>query len=1026
MPSPTPELRNEIVRAGAGAGKTTELTRRVLAFADHWMKSNSTPPRVVVTTFTRKATEELNERLLKESMGNKALLNFVSEASYLHVSTIHGVLSNFLRRYGHLLDIDTGFTVLDGAASAKRQRRILRRVLIGDPELLKLLEYFTIIDLVGMFGERADWPHACTVVTVNEIFQTRTLIFQKQVAKLNRLVEAIQAECSNEKWAPALTTLKSNLLAIKVDENLEGAKLASIADEIEWPRFMKKSPPFSEELNLELDEVLEAFEKFQRPRYQSENFESFVQVTELFENAYFKYENELDSEIRDTGVFDMRDLERYAWRAIREKPELAQAFSADVDFWLIDEFQDTSPVQVEILKSLMGQKFGFFVGDPQQSIYLFRGARSEVFNEKEVEVVRSGGIASSLEVNYRSRPALVEFFNDLFATYKQPFMKMKSRPVKPDDTKSVVTVLQADKNDNEPYRLLADEIIRRVGQGERFDDFCVLARRNSELVEVSKCFETCGISVHVHSGGSFFDRREILDLVSLLKFLVNPYDHKNLVRLLRSPWFHLADEDLIAVTQTSPLNLFGSLLEKYQNNKALTKLREHQMRAKAIGVYEAFREAVLQSAMIELASYHDATGRREANIWKFLTLLKEKEKTPGFSYLQFIQDILDRKNDEYDAESDAIAALEPNCVNFMTVHKSKGLKFQNVVLVNLESQLKTSKSREHERKLVINEKKNQIMVGYRLENKVTGETKLEHCLTAQQVIEDLSEHESREFERLFYVALTRAARSVLLHWQGQCENTSWGSKIEALMNAKPQNPAYEIRKISANDSASKKPETLTATGRGTAEKSTTLARQRYVDISKTQFTKISVTKLLEINAESAGPSTSSLSREGDERIDQKALILPVLGQKIHTLFERMKYSDSFNSADYMRRWFKQADKEMIRAIDNVLNLGTPPVRKIIECGEVEWGFQLKSGPYCIEGQIDLWGTVDGVTWLIDYKSGTSKYQGKAFDQLDLYSLALRAIGVTGPIKSAVIFVLEEKVAVREVGDAAKIREKFKI
>jgi hypothetical protein len=108
-------------------------------------------------------------------------------------------------------------------------------------------------------------------------------------------------------------------------------------------------------------------------------------------------------------------------------------------------------------------------------------------------------------------------------------------------------------------------------------------------------------------------------------------------------------------------------------------------------------------------------------------------------------------------------------------------------------------------------------------------------------------------------------------------------------------------------------------------------------------------------------------------------------------------------------------------------LTEPPLRQLIEAGNVEWGFQLKTARGLVEGQIDLWGTdSEGITWLVDYKSGSPALQEKAFRQLDLYTLALRASGVTGEIRCAVIYALNDKVIVKKAGDSATIKAEFNL
>src|ERR1700712_3645685 len=103
---PSPQLNLEIVRAGAGAGKTTRLTRQVLDVVAEFLRTEKRFPHLVVTTFTRKATQELRERLMLEAVshGDFALLEYVSSKSHLSISTIHGVLSLFLSRFASHLD----------------------------------------------------------------------------------------------------------------------------------------------------------------------------------------------------------------------------------------------------------------------------------------------------------------------------------------------------------------------------------------------------------------------------------------------------------------------------------------------------------------------------------------------------------------------------------------------------------------------------------------------------------------------------------------------------------------------------------------------------------------------------------------------------------------------------------------------------------------------------------------------------------------------------------------------------------
>ena len=132
MSSATPELKNTILRAGAGAGKTTTLTKTFLEFADNFKKNHGKFPRIVVTTFTRKATQELKERLLKKALEEKRddLFQFVSSRSQVQISTIHGVLSIFLSRYGASIGLTPDYSIMSDSEVRKGARKIMRKYIL--------------------------------------------------------------------------------------------------------------------------------------------------------------------------------------------------------------------------------------------------------------------------------------------------------------------------------------------------------------------------------------------------------------------------------------------------------------------------------------------------------------------------------------------------------------------------------------------------------------------------------------------------------------------------------------------------------------------------------------------------------------------------------------------------------------------------------------------------------------------------------------------------------------------------------
>jgi ATP-dependent helicase/nuclease subunit A len=152
MSSTSFELKkNEILKAGAGAGKTTTLTATFLKFASDFEKQWGKFPRIVVTTFTRKATQELKERLLAKALadGRQDLFHYVSAKSQVQISTIHGVLSLFLSRYGSAIGLTPDYKILGEPEIRKGARKIIRKYLLENPQLQELLEEYDFQILEG-------------------------------------------------------------------------------------------------------------------------------------------------------------------------------------------------------------------------------------------------------------------------------------------------------------------------------------------------------------------------------------------------------------------------------------------------------------------------------------------------------------------------------------------------------------------------------------------------------------------------------------------------------------------------------------------------------------------------------------------------------------------------------------------------------------------------------------------------------------------------------------------------------------
>ncbi|MCB0365135.1 MAG: UvrD-helicase domain-containing protein [Bdellovibrionaceae bacterium] len=1022
------ELNHQIVRAGAGAGKTTTLTKTVMETALSFDHSQGRFPRIVVTTFTRKATQELRERLVAGAVatGRNDFLDYVSSRSNLHISTIHGVLSLFLRRYGHLLELDTGFKILSEADGFRLAKTVFRKQLLESAEASDLVEIWSVNELVGMLRSyhemKLQYPEAraLQLTDCGELF--RALVYPL-VLSLREIISQAREQTDNEKWQIYFTGLERLFVAIERVQNETHWTAIETANEAlgRKPNFSSKTSPaaFSPELKEKLDEDLKSLKALlEKEGVGASSWNELVELAVRFQSVADLFHENFTHHKRSTGQLEMGDLELLARDSLRKFPQVGEAFSQEWDYWLIDEFQDTSPLQVELLDLLIGDRKAFVVGDPQQSIYLFRGARSEVFQERWKVIGSKGGDQREKAVNYRSQPSLLLFFNDVFRGLGSQFRPMEPRS--PDlNTDQPVAYFAVGKDyDGEVEGLENSELaaiihhIERLRSGKaEFQDICILGRTNGHLADLARKLQAVGYPIHLHAASGFYDRREIRDAMSLVRFFLNVHDDANLFTLVRSPFFRVSDDELAHIMSSGEGSLWQKLIDRAGDCPAVRRLKSYLQMSHSTGVAWAVRRAILDDGVFSLSFQYDGTGRREANLWKFIKQVVELERKPGSRFID-LSDRLGRElsPDEESSESDAVTALEPDRINLMTIHSSKGLQFPHVLLPRCDrgNRAKASPS------FGLEEESGIWAVSRR--SPLDGE-KI-HSLPA--LVDQARRHtrEMEESERLLYVALTRAKDTVFCSWSEKVQSNSWAEKLNGWVREPGQikRPSYcfevELGPWSVE----------TNLGDRDLQQSVPEKAMHPEDPTSHEMgPKFSVSEYLEEKLEL--PQMEQL-RPGAEEV-QSRVQASNEGILIHRLMETLHFDWDFDCSAAAEEWFGPQASKARTAIDYVRSCQEPPMRDLIQGGEVEWGFQVPTAKGILEGQIDLWGRdSEGQVWLIDYKSGSEKYLDKALHQLSLYSVALRKLGIKEEIRLAVVYPLTGKSHFRQAPSEAQLVKLF--
>lgn len=775
MSSPTSEittfqLQTRLLRAGAGAGKTTTLIRLFEETAYGFKSKQGHFPKIVLTTFTRKATQELRERLLSEALSKQQLdlFKYINQKSRVHISTIHGVLSLFLMQYGKELGLSPEFQLMEAAEVHFREKRVLKKLLIEDAEALELAEEYDIENLLQMLNEYYEnhfYFSDLKPFDLIEMYQLRQKVFLDIVQKSESFYKRISSYDLSESWFQFLQNF-SNLRDLPSDLDALQAVFDNLGRK---PPFSSKKPPFDQELH----EAFDAFIKETKTVLHQEAWqETFIgrhqKMAESFEKLAQRFCQKNLQERIESSALAMADIEGLSLKLIREIPWVARKFSEQWDYWMIDEYQDTSPLQVELLKHLIGDSAHFVVGDPQQSIYLFRGARSEVFNEKLQQIADKGGLVETALTNYRSQEPLLEFINSYFSQYEVFAPMQAARSENPDQVCCDVVILRKDSLGEVQGALKI--IQEKLQSGALPQEICVLARTNGILIEMAQQASTLGIPVQVHSAGGFSKRREVLDFLAFLKFLVNPHDSLNLMTLLRSPWFHIGDQDLLHLLdgkgRSESLWDFMRSRAFSEHQVIILQLKDYKKRAEDFGLSETLRQWMVGRGVIDVSYFVDSTGRREANLWKILMDLQSAESTPGFNALQFIENIQSRSRGE--DEGDATPIIEPHRVHLMTIHASKGLQFKHVILVGMSAEPR----KFHGDWWMLDESSGKWTLSLRsLDQKriISG--------PGYQIVKSHQWKESEESYRLLYVALTRARDSLSLLWTEGPRKNSWAASF---------------------------------------------------------------------------------------------------------------------------------------------------------------------------------------------------------------------------------------------------------
>lgn len=404
---------------------------------------------------------------------------------------------------------------------------------------------------------------------------------------------------------------------------------------------------------------------------------------------------------KQANAMDFDDLLMLTYQLFREHEDIRHKYAARFDYVLVDEYQDTNHVQMSIVMQLCQEKQRVCaVGDDSQSIYSFRGANID--NILNYQRQFQGTRLFKLEQNYRSTQTIVEAANSLIKHNRNQIPK----DVFSENAKGEKIQYKPAYSDKEEAAIVAKDVKRiRREDGCQYSDFAILYRTNAQSRSFEEEFRKQGIPYRIYGGLSFYQRKEIKDIIAYFRLVANPDDEEAIKRIINYPARGIGATTVLKIADCAHQNQvsFWEVIgapERYGlavNKGTMNKLETFRLlissfieRAQTTDVYE-LGDAIIKESGIsqDIMSGKDADDlARQENLEEFLSgmsaFVEERREEGKFDEL-FLQDYLQDVALLTDADSDGDKD-EPR-VSLMTVHAAKGLEFPTVFVVGLEENI---------------------------------------------------------------------------------------------------------------------------------------------------------------------------------------------------------------------------------------------------------------------------------------------------------------------------------------------------
>lgn len=729
----TAELdRSFLVEAGAGSGKTSSLIDRMVAIIT---SGRASAGEIAAVTFTRKAAGELRERFqegLEKALeersrpGSDLAARALEDIEHAFVGTIHSFCAMILRERPVEAGLDPGFTELD----EEDDRRIISRA--WDRYLLYLqaenrgtLDRLDKLDikpgeLENNFNLVTRFPEV-ELVTRNVAYPGELL--DKSRTEMYRYLEKMEKFLPFEEPPDGWDGLQQRVrmgLRWRDRFSLEGERILTrlLRRMGSSPQVVLKRWP-SNEVGREARATEEEFrESIITPTLQAWYRYCYPPIIEFLQGA----ENYYSDLKRRENLLNYQDLLLETVRLLRENPEVRGYFQEKYTHLLVDEFQDTDPLQAEIVMYLTGDNPGeknwtalkprpgalFIVGDPKQSIYRFRRADIDIYTRVKDQVENSGGEVLRLSTNFRSAKSLVEWANGAFydllgretPPYQAEYGKMDYFNVPAPGMENGVRILATEKVPYNRADVICSQEAERIAsfigraiQGDLYissqkrnarpEDFLIIIPYKKYMPFYARALEQAALPFSLSGGAEIGSCRELVELNQVFKAILDPNNPVPLLAALRGIYFGVSDEELYRLKSAGGRFSFLSELPPETGEKlkeAWERLQSFRQFTRDLSPAAAMSRIVEELGALPLALSAPLGRSRAGYILQALELVQEREKrgaTDFASNVDFIDELLQGQvEEELDPEGGLVG------VRLMNLHKAKGLEAPVVFLAN--------------------------------------------------------------------------------------------------------------------------------------------------------------------------------------------------------------------------------------------------------------------------------------------------------------------------------------------------------